>query len=816
MRAWQPSPIRWMLWAVRTSWTHIATLLVSALLLLPPRAAGAQGTDACPKLSERNPRLLHAAAQSDLELADLLDTMARACADETDASSCGAALAACSRWLEEDSKRPHQHNESFLRGQMSQPFAEQQFPLAGDLPAEAPHPELSCSLPETWSAAAAERRAGADRHRRVTGEYERFARWAGAIHARCAGTPATAVAVQEAPPPAPPPPPAKVAVVQVIPASGPSPESELRARAEAESRARAEAERREAEAQRAAALARAEADRSGRDAREAEARAREESERREREIKAAAAAAAAERLARERQAAEAQERSRQHALSLEREVEKAEARAERERKEREQQAQKAEGRAKDEKKAHEREREQAQARAEKEREQLQREHQKAEARAEKEQAELEREREEAEARAKQESQARAREREKAEARAREESAKHERAVKAAAALAASERAAHEKAQRKLEEEQQAREEEKKKAQAREKKLAEERAEAERKKKAQATLAAEVQAAREAARREHEQARQAELARRAEFEKEARARAEQTVAERRKDRASLARVRAEEIERFETARAKLTKKKGAADPALAELAKDHQTRLAKLEQQDKALVERERADQETARKRVAAEEAHRRKMDKLLAAPPPFRHPRARSGGALSLGLGLGVAGGPSQTLGGVNLAARHAFWFEPPAEGLASGFEVLVAARGLDDRAAAPLFGAAAERSFVQLGADLRFWKSRVGVGAALDHRRLSAAASREVGGLSLRAGPSVAFAAVDSYTTRVVLTGRWLPLLGEGLRAGSADVELGWKLLYASLQAGFVPRPGAPAAVDSLLGAAAGARLAW
>ncbi len=268
-----------------------------------------------------------------------------------------------------------------------------------------------------------------------------------------------------------------------------------------------------------------------------------------------------------------------------------------------------------------------------------------------------------------------------------------------------------------------------------------------------------------------------------------------------------------MERYETRRAKLTKK-GGSDEELAKLATEHRERLQGFDQAQKELVEAEQKDAlET--KRLKEDEARRQKdAEREIAALSEFRHPRARSRGAFSLGVGAGMSSAPSPTMGGVALGLRHAFWFEPPAEGLASGLELRANAQGFDGRFLGD--AAAGPMQLAQGGGELRFWKSRLGVGAALDYRMLAPDVAGADAMGALRAGPTLSFALVDSHQSRVIIGGRWLPLINSGMRAGAADLELGWRFLSAGIQAGTLPHPDAPDDVDLYVAGTVGARLRW
>jgi hypothetical protein len=396
------------------------------------------------------------------------------------------------------------------------------------------------------------------------------------------------------------------------------------------------------------------------------------------------------------------------------------------------------------------------------------------------------------------------------AQAREEAERREREVRevegAAAAAAAAREGKVKQAEERARKEKQARERE-----------AQKKAQQERIRKAKAQLEREEREARESARRAQEQARREELTRQAEAEKQARAKAETAAAERRQQRATLARERAQTVEKYEAQRVRLAKKGGSdkdKQASLAALAQDHKKQLSALEQKEAAIVGKERDDALAAKAFAEEESARRKKADRRITEAGKFRHPRARSSGALGLAVGVGAAGAPSQTLGGLTLSARQAVWLAPPLEGMPSGFELALLAQGLD---AALLGGGSGTegRRLIGASSEARLWLGRWALGGALDLRELGPQAPTDPVSSALRAGPAVAVALVDSYSSRVIIGARWLPLLNGGSGLWAADAELAWGYAVAHLQAGSVsPRAGGEA--ELFTSVSLGARLAW
>ncbi|MFL5318413.1 MAG: hypothetical protein ACJ790_02060, partial [Myxococcaceae bacterium] len=320
------------------------------------------------------------------------------------------------------------------------------------------------------------------------------------------------------------------------------------------------------------------------------------------------------------------------------------------------------------------------------------------------------------------------------------------------------------------------ERQKKEAEEQRQKEAEAKAEEERKKRKEEAerrkreLEAAEQEREGKANAELEQARQGELTRREQWEQQRKAR-EDAEQERRAGIAEIDEVERGRREKYDRVR--------------EEESQAEQARRADTEGKLQASIDQEH-------------ERHKRALAEIEGAEAMGEDPlnrnyvsgwAAASGGTYSL-LGSGD-GDLTDFLGGVSLGARIGLFGRPPWDGgLPSGVEIMVPAQYLTK------LSGNASLSHLRASPTVRYWLGRLGFGVAADYRQLTTTiGSDRRDSTSLVAGPSVALAAFDNRDTRLVFTGRWLPLyltqsnVPEAFSTFSADVEAGFGPVYLSAE---------------------------
>lgn len=217
-----------------------------------------------------------------------------------------------------------------------------------------------------------------------------------------------------------------------------------------------------------------------------------------------------------------------------------------------------------------------------------------------------------------------------------------------------------------------------------------------------------------------------------------------------------------------------------------------------------------------RDRVAAEQRLVEAREKANSIVVDNSHNRSRFSAAAFGGITYadissadGRAEGPLASMG---VAAHFGIWGTPPVEGLPSGFEFRLVARG------SPIWSSGLNRvHFIDTTLTMRWFFSRFGVGVAGELRWNETL----FGGTSFRkyfgggVGPSLGVALVDSPEGRILISLNWTPIISNDLLRIFGDIELSWRFLTLHLAVGGLTDPTQPSARTGFF-ASANAGVRW